>query len=65
MKRLLIVEDDCNLEEGLQFAFKNEYDTRVTAYGKKALAMLKEKVLMQLFWTAICQMVMAMISARK
>lgn len=43
MKRLLIVEDDCNLEEGLQFAFKNEYDTRVTAYGKKALSMLKEK----------------------
>lgn len=42
MKKLLIIEDDCNLQEGLQFAFKDEYEVNMTAYGKRGLEMIKE-----------------------
>lgn len=66
MEKLLIVEDDKDLREGLEFAFRSEgYEVLGADRVEKARARLRETPVRASYWTAACLMEMDSIFARK
>lgn len=43
MRKILIIEDDSNLQEGLEFALKSEYEIEKTNFTKKGIQLIRKK----------------------